>query len=244
MEIPVAYQATPPPEPFSPPPLYPWNSVPGQCPYHAWTSFTRRLGQLNWDWLGNVDVTRIGETGDVASIEYLMNQIAFANITERDTKEFRSRGALHAFMILQIAVEHLIRENAALRKASGPPITPDPDLTSQIELLKRDIRSRDVIIDNLTEQVESLRHERNEALAVNDTLRRREVRLGNTRRSAPTTTYTKRTPPSPERSRRRQPEVPQVTPKHTPGTMKLRWPADYSDYDGSAQSDSESDGWA
>lgn len=144
-------------------------------------TFQRRTSNLDWNYVGNIDVTRIGATGDTASLDALIPQIAYANISERDMHEFNSRGALHGFMILQIAVEHLMRQNAYLQHLSTKNSTKETTLhqkhdelaqyEAQVAMLKSDVRARDIIIDNLTHEIESLKHDRLVLAAQNETLR-------------------------------------------------------------------------
>ena len=210
--------------------------------------FTKRQTQLDWNWLGQVDVVKIGDTGDVMSLECLMSMIAFANITERDVEEFGSRGALHAFMILQIAVEYLLRQNGSLRAIlenmrGNKGQNERSPLETQVDMLKKDIRSRDVIIDNLSKEIEDLKHERNQLIAENQTLRNRETRLGN---GPPPQRkyYTKSDIPRPKEKEYKKPPAKappdgrrssaRLSPKERP--MKLKYPSDSSD-------SSDSEGW-
>ena len=66
-------------------------------------------------------INTIARTGDTASIEYLMQPIAFANITQEDMKQFGSRSALHAFLILQMGVEILLSKLNTSCAAQAPP---------------------------------------------------------------------------------------------------------------------------
>lgn len=143
--------------------------------------FQRRTRNLDWNYVGNIDVTKIGATGDTASLDELIPHIAYANISERDMNEFNSRGALHGFMILQIAVEHLMRQNAYLQQTLSqqspqlPHQSTKPDelayYEGQVAMLKSDLRARDIIIDNLTHEIESLKSDRLTLAAQNETLR-------------------------------------------------------------------------
>ena len=138
-----------------------------QCPPQF--TFARRINKMNWDLISKIDVSTIARNGDFASIEYLMHPIAFANITQDDLTHFNDRGALHAFLILQMAVEVLL-----IRLGNTPPPAttvnqqkqPNTQITSQyearIDLLKKDIKSRDNIINNLTERVQIAEQERDE----------------------------------------------------------------------------------
>lgn len=62
---------------------------------------------LNWNLIEEVDVDKIAQDMDVSSLEYLVQHIAFANISSADTQRFGNRGALKAFKLLQLGVEYL-----------------------------------------------------------------------------------------------------------------------------------------
>lgn len=81
---------------------------------------------LNWNLIDDVNVDQIARDMDVNSLEYLVQHIAFANLTDADTQRFGSRGALKAFKLLQLGVEYLTHlkrplptqpDSADLRKA-------------------------------------------------------------------------------------------------------------------------------
>lgn len=62
---------------------------------------------MNWNMISDVDVQAIVSNMDVNSLEYLVQHIAFANITDNDAARFGDRGALKAFQLLQLGVEYL-----------------------------------------------------------------------------------------------------------------------------------------
>ena len=62
---------------------------------------------LNWNLVNDVNVDQIARDMDVSSLEYLVQHIAFANITDADAQKFADRGALKAFKLLQLGVEYL-----------------------------------------------------------------------------------------------------------------------------------------
>lgn len=145
--------------------------------------FQKRINKMNWDLIGRYDVGNIARTGDIASIEQLMHPIAFANITQDDAEQFGSRGSLHAFLILQMAVELMLQKLSTI-----PPTTPNqnpmapptpqqhtPQIIAQYEaqvnLLKKDIKSRDTIINNLTDKLQQAEIEKQEALAAVQSLK-------------------------------------------------------------------------
>ena len=62
---------------------------------------------LNWSLIDDVNVDQIARDMDVSSLEYLVQHIAFANLTDADAQRFGSRGAVKAFKLLQLGVEYL-----------------------------------------------------------------------------------------------------------------------------------------
>jgi hypothetical protein len=104
-------------------------------------------------------------------------------MTNADAAEFAIRGALHVFLLLQLAVEHFVWQNYELHAAQNsplpsPPPPPRPTFDSQnlharMELMKQDIAARDLVIESLTHQIQALECERDEAFAVNQSHRSR-----------------------------------------------------------------------
>ena len=147
-------------------------------------TFMRRINKMNWDLMANIDVGTIARTGDVASIEYLMQPLAFANITQEDTEYFGSRASLHAFLILQMAVEVLMAKLANI-PACPTVQQPQPQQTTphqiaqyeaKIDLLNKDVRSRDLIINSLTERLKLAEQGRDEAYAQIHALQAKRIR--------------------------------------------------------------------
>jgi hypothetical protein len=182
-EIPVALTPEAEPEPGYPPPdpaFYdyyasdPAMQAFAQAQQKPRFTFMRRINKMNWDFLDKIDVGTMARTGDVGSIEYLMQAIAFANVTTDDARFFGSRAALHAFLVLQMSVEVLLSKLANVPTAAPPPPGPVPgQITPQqaaqydakIELLTRDVKSRDLIITSLTERLRIAEQGRDEAYA-------------------------------------------------------------------------------
>ena len=147
-------------------------------------TFMRRINKMNWDLMANIDVETIARTGDVASIEYLMQPLAFANITQQDTEYFGTRASLHAFLILQMAVEVLMAKLANIPANAMPQQPPPQQVTphqvaqyeAKIDLLNKDIRSRDLIINNLTERLRLAEQGRDEAYAQIQSIQSKRIR--------------------------------------------------------------------
>jgi hypothetical protein len=81
---------------------------------------------LNWNLVQDIDIGEITRNLDVSQLEYLVQHVAFANITDEDRQRFPDRAALKAFLLLQLGVEYLTHlkrplptqpDSADLRKA-------------------------------------------------------------------------------------------------------------------------------
>jgi hypothetical protein len=106
--------------------------------------------------------------------------IAFANITNEDCRQFTTRGSQHAFMLLQLAVEMLMRQNTELQTAlcsarQAPPVQAPapPPVSPEAAILRRDLEARNALIDNLTAQLDAAEHEKNSMIAETQSLRAR-----------------------------------------------------------------------
>ncbi|KAH0795836.1 zinc finger protein [Histomonas meleagridis] len=62
---------------------------------------------MNWNLIEDVNVEQIARDMDVSSLEYLVQHIAFANLTEKDYQRFNDKSVLKAFKLLQLGVEYL-----------------------------------------------------------------------------------------------------------------------------------------
>ena len=138
--------------------------------------FRRRINKMNWDMIGKVDVATIAKTNDVQSIEFLMSPIAFANISVDDNEHFGSQACLHAFMILQLSVEYLLfklnttpppsyyqqQQNQFNQQNQQQPV-PNQTITNyeaRIDLLNKDIKTRDMLINSLSDKMRQAESER------------------------------------------------------------------------------------
>ena len=62
---------------------------------------------MNWNLIEDVNVDQIARDMDVSSLEYLVQHIAFANLTDKDYQRFGDKSVLKAFKLLQLGVEYL-----------------------------------------------------------------------------------------------------------------------------------------
>jgi hypothetical protein len=83
---------------------------------------------MNWNLVSEIDVGEITRTLDLNQLEYLVQHIAFANITDADSRRFTDKATLKAFLLLQLGVEYLTHlkrplptqpDSSDLRKALG-----------------------------------------------------------------------------------------------------------------------------
>jgi hypothetical protein len=83
---------------------------------------------MNWNLVQEIDVGEITRNLDVNQLEYLVQHVAFANITDADSRRFTDKATLKAFLLLQLGIEYLTHlkrplptqpDSADLRKALG-----------------------------------------------------------------------------------------------------------------------------
>ena len=181
------YTVDPAPSPAQPPP-YNFYFEPKNVIFQPFY-FAKRMARLDYDYLGHINVAKISEMGDIQSVMQLVMPIAFANLTQVEAqKRFGCPGAVHAFLILQMAVEYCLHSMANLKWESyllqgqtqkKDKIPTDFDqrvranYESQIQQLKSDIENRDLIIDNLTEKYSNVRRERDSLKAQLEGLKKR-----------------------------------------------------------------------
>ena len=135
--------------------------------------FRRRINKMNWDMLAKIDVATIAKTNDVQSIEFLMSPIAFANISNEDSEHFGSQACLHAFLLLQLSVEYLlfklnttpVPSFVQQSRMQQPPSQQQQNqlitnYEARIDLLNKDIKTRDILINSLSEKMRKAESER------------------------------------------------------------------------------------
>ena len=89
---------------------------------------------MNWSLIEDVNVDEIIRSMDISSLEYLVQHIAFANLSDSDAQRFGNRGSLKAFKLLQLGVEYLTHLKRPL------PVQPDSgELRKELSESKRRI---------------------------------------------------------------------------------------------------------
>ncbi|EAY05186.1 hypothetical protein TVAG_058430 [Trichomonas vaginalis G3] len=126
---------------------------------YAWAP---RTEPMNWGLAESLDVNQMVQKGDLASVEFYMNKFTFANISKDDMKQFGSKGALNAFLILQLACDYLM----AQRNMAPPPSTDEPDAklleqyNANIAQATKAIEQYKLKVKELQKQVERLKNDR------------------------------------------------------------------------------------
>lgn len=106
---------------------------------------------LNWSLVEEVDVDEIIRTMDISALEYLVQHIAFANISDSDAKRFGNGGSLKAFKLLQLGVEYLTHLKRPL------PVQPDSgELRKDLSQSQRRIEELENLLYD--SQLEAKRH--------------------------------------------------------------------------------------
>ena len=90
------------------------TKIPKQDPevYH----WEPRKDVMNWKAAEAIDVQKIVSDGDLQSVKFYMQQFVKANFTKDDYEKFGSKGALQAFLILQLGCDYLLHQNKELTK--------------------------------------------------------------------------------------------------------------------------------
>jgi len=121
---------------------------------YAWAP---RTEPMKWPLAESLDVDQIVRRGDLQSVEFYMQQFAFANISKEDFKQFGSKGALNAFLILQLGCDYLLSQ-----REGAPPSTAEPD-QKLLEQYNANIKAASDAISAHKETIEKLKNQ-NKAL--------------------------------------------------------------------------------
>ena len=155
MQNPIIYQG---PQPLPPQQIILTRPNPAKEKY-AWQP---RTEPMKWQLAESIDVDQIVRKGDLNSVEFYMEQFVYANLTKDDYKQFGSKGALNAFLILQLGCDYLM----AQRNQAPPPSTNEADqrLVEQYEKnineAKKAILEHKKMIEKLQQQVKQLHSDR------------------------------------------------------------------------------------
>ena len=96
--------------PYPPPPVVVSHPAPTKERY-AWA---QRTEKMKWGIAESIDIEQIVRRGDLASVLFYMDQFINATITKEDLKQFGSKGALNAFLILQLGADYLMAQKNRL----------------------------------------------------------------------------------------------------------------------------------
>lgn len=170
------------------------NLAPQQPPRQIFTNvsiqskerfaFSQRTEPMKWQLAESLEVDQISRKGDLQSVLFYMEQFAFANIRDEDYKQFGSKGAMNAFLLLQLGCEYLLAQ-----KAMNPPHSTneaDSQLLAQynqnIKAATESVKSHKAKIAKLEEQNAQLREDRKKEMEVinqlREKLKRAKIRLG------------------------------------------------------------------
>lgn len=139
---------------------------------YAWQP---RTEPMKWQLAESIDVDQIVRKGDLNSVEFYMEQFTYANIQKDDLKQFGSKGALNAFLILQLGCDYLI----AQRNQAPPPSTNEPDqklleqYNQNIKAASDSIMQHKAMIKKLQSQISQLKNDRTKEKAIIDKYRKK-----------------------------------------------------------------------
>ncbi|OHT06521.1 hypothetical protein TRFO_25402 [Tritrichomonas foetus] len=150
--------------PYPPPPVVVQHPAPTKERY-AWA---QRTEKMKWGVAESIDIDQIVRRGDLNSVLFYMDQFLNATITKDDLKQFGSKGALNAFLILQLGADYLMNQKSRLEAemASQKPNNEqvNANLIAQynynIDLASKNIQQRDEQIAVLKRQVAQMKQER------------------------------------------------------------------------------------
>jgi hypothetical protein len=124
-----------------------------------------RKERMNWKTAEAIDIQQIWASHDLRSVLFYLKKIVNVTITKDDLANFKTRGALNAFLILQLGVDYLLSETRRLEAEVG---RDSPQTTSvyveqiaefnrQIDAANRDIARRDATIRECNKKLEEIR---------------------------------------------------------------------------------------
>jgi hypothetical protein len=120
---------------------------------------------MNWKLAEAIDIQRIWASHDLRSVLFYLKKIVNVTITKDDLANFKTRGALNAFLILQLGVDYLLSETQRM-EAEVARDNPEPssvyteriaEFNRLIEAANRAIAERDATIAEHKATLKNLR---------------------------------------------------------------------------------------
>lgn len=155
--------------PYQTPTAPPMAAMP-QKKIYRWN---QKTGKMQWGLAESIDVDNIARNGDITSALFYMDKFVNATFTKTDLEQFGSKGALNAFLILQLGAEYLLSENAKLvaelNTRASQTNEADKILVAKYEEEKRKAEeiNRNYVKTNgkLTEQIAELKKQKQELVS-------------------------------------------------------------------------------
>jgi hypothetical protein len=77
-------------------------------------TFKQRAGRLNWRQIQGLDLSRIVETGDVVSLQSVLENITYASLDREDLERFSDSSLIKLFKLSQLSIEYLMHSQNKL----------------------------------------------------------------------------------------------------------------------------------
>ncbi|KAH0786401.1 Zinc finger protein [Histomonas meleagridis] len=126
-------------------------------------SWAPRTEPMRWPMAESIDIETIVKRGDLNSVLFYMSHFTYANITKEDLSHFGSKGALNAFLIMQLANDYLLAQKKKSESEMKKQVIP-PEIVEQynqnLDLASKEIEKRDNQIATLRKQVSQMHEER------------------------------------------------------------------------------------
>lgn len=118
--------------------------------------WSQKKEKIPWGIAESIEPDQIVRKGDLKSVLFYMEKFMNVNITKEDAKKFGTKGALNAFLILQLGVEYLFSE---LNKPKDEQEIIDlrNQYNEEIDKYNEELQKREYQIKKLKEQVDTLK---------------------------------------------------------------------------------------
>lgn len=165
------------PPQYAPQPVIPSHAGPTKEKY-AWAP---RSEKMKWAVAESIDVEQIVRKGDLTSVLFYMDQFVSANITKEDIQNFGSKGALNAFLVMQLGVDYLLNQKQRLEAeaAAQQPANAEMDAkhveqyNMMVEAATKEIQARDAKIHEYEKRFKQMHEERRKAKALLEKYRKK-----------------------------------------------------------------------
>lgn len=120
-------------------------------------TFKQRAGRLNWRQIQGLDLNRIIETGDVLSLQSMLENIAYASLDREDLERFSDSSLMKLFKLSQLSIEYLMHSQDKLHSQALSLDSQRKEVASKAAALEESVRLKENEVEEYKREVSNKR---------------------------------------------------------------------------------------